>query len=102
MCDEFNLHATLALGVGPPELWLIAAVGTLCTVIHYQTAFAVSTAPGTESAGCILSQGLSLSELEALPPPPPLLPLDVFLRDNPLGPALIRDVIVVIICHICK
>ncbi|TNN63788.1 hypothetical protein EYF80_025990 [Liparis tanakae] len=61
-------------------------------------------APGTESPGCILRQGLSLSEPEALPPPPPPLPLplDVFLRDNPQVPALIRDVIVVIICHICN
>ncbi len=97
---RLNLHAALPLGVGPPELGLIEAVDALCAVLLNQTAFAASTTPAACSPGGIPTQGPPFSEPAALPPPPPP-PLDVFLRDNPLSPALISDVIV-IICHICK
>lgn len=102
ICDELNLHATLSLGVGSPELGLVEAVDTLRAVLLYQTAFAVSTAPGANSPGRKPTQNLPFPEPVALPPPlPPPPPLDVFLRDNPLSPALISDVIV-IICHIWR
>lgn len=95
-CVWFNLHATLSLGVGSPELGLIQAIGTLCTVLLYQTAFAPSTAPGSNTPGCISTQYLPFSE-PAAPPPPPPPPLDVFLRGNPLSPALISVVVVVVV-----
>lgn len=98
ICDGLHSHAALPLGVWPPELGLIQAVDAFGTVLFHQAAFAASTAPRTHSSTSILTQHLPFPEPVALAPPSPPA-LDAFLRDNPLGPALISDVIV-IICYI--
>lgn len=94
------LHAALPLGVGTAKLRLVEAVDTLSTVILNQTALAGSAAPGTDSSNRITGKNLPFFEPVA-PSPPPSPPLDGFLRDDPLRPALISEVIV-IVCHIWR
>lgn len=97
-----DLHAALPLCVRASEFGFIQAVHTLCTVFFYQAAFADSTASGTDSTNDKLTLSLPFFELARHRPPPAL---DAFLRDNPLGPALIRYVIVaivVVISNICR
>lgn len=60
----------------------------------------MSTAPRSNSPHCVLTQDLPFFEPSAPSPYPPP-PLDVFLRDSPLSPALITD-FVLVISHIWR
>lgn len=99
LCDECHLHAALPLGVGPAKLGLVEAVDALGAVLLHQAALAAAAAAGAHPAGRVASQHRLFNEHVALGPPPP--PLDVFLRDDPLSPALISEVVVVV-CHIWR
>lgn len=95
-----NLHATLALGVRASKLGLIKAVDAFGAVLLDQTAFTDSAASGTNSSVSVPTQNLPFFKPAALSPPPPPS-RDVFLRDSPLNPVLISEVIF-IICHILR
>lgn len=91
----WRLHAALPLGVGPAKLGLVQAVDALSAVLHHHTALAVPAAPRADTSDGVAAHDLPLPEpLASSPAPPPLL--DGFLREDPLRPALVGELVVVV------
>lgn len=89
-----NSHAALPLGVGPAKLGLVQAVDALAAVLLHQAALAAAAAARADAADRVAAQDLPLLEPVAPPPAPPPL-LDAFLREDPLRPAFVGELVVI-------